>query len=163
MKTQWVMGLGLAFAAVLPAAADKAHTHGQGTLDVAIEGARVTLAFEAPLEDLVGFEREPANEKERAALQSLDAHLKSGNAFVPAAAAACKSAGSTVTIATPAKGHAEARATWMFDCGDMAALKSIEAGIFTTYSRLKRIDVRVAAPKGQSTRRLTPTSRVLKL
>ena len=53
----------LALAAIPATAAEKAHVHGRAGLDVAIEGSQLTLEFEAPLEDLVGFEREARNEQ----------------------------------------------------------------------------------------------------
>lgn len=160
IKLEWLLFLALA---ALPAAAQKAHQHGKATLDVAIEGKSLTLEFESPLHDLVGFERQPANDKERAALGALDAYLESGQAFVPTAAAGCKLAEAKARSAEAGKDHAESRATLRFDCSDMAALKQVEAAIFKQYARLKRIDVRLVTSKGQSASRLTPAKRNLAL
>ena len=51
----------IALVAALPALAEEtrqldAHEHGVGTLDIAIEGRTVGMAFEAPGADIVGFE-----------------------------------------------------------------------------------------------------------
>ena len=153
----------LALAAIPAVAAEKAHLHGKAALDVAIEGSQLTLEFEAPLEDLVGFEREARNEKERAALTGLESYLKSGQAFVPSAAAGCRPAAATVATSSPGKGHVEVRATWKYECADPMVLKIIEASIFTQYPKLKRIDVRAVTSRGQSAARLTPSARSLKL
>jgi hypothetical protein len=161
MGSRWL--LVLALVAIPAAAAEKSHVHGKASLDVAIEGSRITLEFEAPLEDLVGFERQAVNEKERAALSALDTYLKSGQAFVPSTAAGCKSAGATLATFSPGKGHAEMRATWKYECADPSSLKDLEARIFQQCPKLKRIDVRVVTPKGQSAARLTPSNRSLKL
>jgi hypothetical protein len=49
----------LAFAAAPAWSAGKAHEHGALKLDVAIEGNKLTIAMEAPLDNLLGFERAP--------------------------------------------------------------------------------------------------------
>jgi hypothetical protein len=54
----------IALLAVLPAAhAQHKHVHGEGQLDVAIEGGKISLALELPLDAAVGFERAPKNYK----------------------------------------------------------------------------------------------------
>ena len=146
-----------------PAAAGKAHVHGKATLDIAIDGSRLTLEFDAPLEDLVGFERAPANDRERTALGQLDAYLESGRAFTPPAAAGCRQTGSTVTRTTSGSGHAEVRVQWSAECVNIGAVNAIDAPIFSQYPRLHRIDVRAVTPKGQSAARLTPKARSVKL
>ena len=153
----------LACTAIPVAAAEKAHVHGKAGLDVAIEGSQLTLEFEAPVEDVVGFEREARNEKERAALSGLESYLKSGRAFVPSVAGGCKLAAATVATSSPGIGHVEVRATWKYECADLMGLKSIEASILTQYPKLKRIDVRAVTSRGQSAARLTPSQRSLKL
>ena len=155
--------LSLALLAVPAHAAEKAHEHGKGRLDLALEGSQLTLQFEAPLEDLAGFEREARSEKERAALVTLDSYLKSGRAFTPGAAAGCKPSAATVAISASGRGHAEVHATWKYECVDAPALKSVHADIFERYPGLHRIDVRAVTPKGQSAARLTPSNRGLKL
>ncbi len=59
-----------------------AHEHGVADLSVAIEGPRVDLMLTVPSGDLVGLERAPASEKERASVQERVAALESGNWFI---------------------------------------------------------------------------------
>jgi hypothetical protein len=140
----------------LPVQAQKAHTHGTGKLDVVVEGGRLTLAAEIPLEDLVGFERAPRSEKERAAVDAMRAYFRSGKAFVPSAAAGCTLGEAKVEATTPEKGHAELGATLVYECAASAELRQIEAALFQEYKRLKRLDARVVSAKGQKAARLTP-------
>ncbi|MCM8594809.1 DUF2796 domain-containing protein [Accumulibacter sp.] len=49
-------------------ATNRAHVHGQGQLDLAIDHDLVTIELELPLEAVVGFERAPRNERERKAV-----------------------------------------------------------------------------------------------
>ena len=158
--------VGLATAAVLavaPAFAQKGHVHGAATLDVSIEGPRLSLAFEGSLEDLVGFERAARDDRERAAIEAMKAHLASGQAFAPNAEARCRAVESRAEITSPGKGHAAVEGSFAYHCDAAARLAHVEAALFERYPRLKRIDARVVSAKGQSAARLTPTKRRLPL
>jgi len=52
----------------LTAHADSAHEHGSARLDVAVDGDRLHIALQSPLDNLVGFEHAPRNERQRTAL-----------------------------------------------------------------------------------------------
>lgn len=149
--------------AALPAAAQKVHAHGAGKLDVAVEGARLTIAVEVPLEDLVGFERAPKSDRERAAIDAMSAYFRSGKAFVPSPAASCALGEAKVETTTPDKGHAELTATFTYQCAAPAELKQVDVPLFQEYKRLKRLDARVVTPRGQKAARLTPQKRTLPL
>ena len=47
------------------AAAQHAHEHGRLRLAIAIDGEQLSIALEAPLDSLVGFERAPRTDAER--------------------------------------------------------------------------------------------------
>jgi hypothetical protein len=85
----------IALVAALPAFAEEtrqldAHEHGVGTLDIAIEGRTVGMAFEAPGADIVGFEYAATSDADLAtitqALATLSAPL---DLFVMPDAAGC--------------------------------------------------------------------------
>jgi hypothetical protein len=147
----------------LSAVADAPHVHGVAKLDAALEKGRLTLELHVPLEDLVGFERLPANDRERAAFEAMTAYFKAGKAFVPSAAAACRPGEAKVETHTRGKGHVELEAAFTFDCAEPGALKHVEAALLGQFRRLKRIDARLVTPKGQSAARLTPSKRSLGL
>jgi len=67
-----------------------AHVHGSATLQVAVDGNRVNLDFSSPLENLVGFEHAPRNDKQKAAVRRMAERLhKAGTLFVPTPEARC--------------------------------------------------------------------------
>jgi len=145
------------------AAAQKAHVHGEGKLDVAIEKDTITLNLELPLDAAVGFERAPKNDKEKAALASMEKTLKdAGSLWLPTAAASCSVQTAEVVMPKFDGGeHADADARYVFRCASPAALKSIETSIFKSFKRLYRLEAQRVGPSGQGKQRLTPKSPVL--
>lgn len=143
-------------------AAGKAHEHGALKLDVAIDGNKLTIDMEAPLDSLVGFERVPRTDAERKAAADALARLRSPDKgtplFVPDAAAQCKLGKAEVQApvlepgAKPAAKdeHADLDASYEFTCAKPDELRLLEVGLFDAYKRTQRIDVQVAGPKGQA-------------
>jgi hypothetical protein len=151
-------------AMLLPAiaVAAPAHVHGAAKMDLSVEGDRLMLSLEMPLNNTLGFEHLPRTEKEKAALVATIKILKNAaDLFVPTAAAACKSESVEVSDPFPggkakADGHADMDGNYVFRCAQPAALKSVETTLFRHFSRLKRIDVQRATPSGQGAARLSP-------
>jgi hypothetical protein len=149
-----------AVAAGAAAAAPHAHQHGAVRLAVAIDGAQLSIAMEAPLESLLGFERAPRNDAERRAATELLTRLRSGTAalFQPTGAAQCALVQAEVRAAVlePAPkaaaaedDHADLDADYTFKCAQPGQLRTLELGLFDAFKRLRRIEVQVAGPKGQ--------------
>jgi hypothetical protein len=173
MRIPTLLTAGLLF--VLPAAhAAKAHVHGEGRLDVAIDKEQITLNLELPLDAAVGFERAPKNDKEKAALAATEKMLKDAAAlFVPTAAANCTAVSTDIKV--PNLGgdgkhdhahegeehHADIDASYVFRCANPAALKGIETTIFKSFQRLYRLEVQRAGPSGQGAMRLTSNKPIL--
>jgi hypothetical protein len=68
-----------------------AHEHGRGTLDIALEGGRLSLALAAPGADIVGFEHAPGNDAQRAAIRKAMARLEAPlELFVLPSEAGCR-------------------------------------------------------------------------
>lgn len=145
-------------------AAGHAHEHGAARLDVAIEGQRLTLGLEAPLDNLLGFERAPRSAAEKQAADALVARLKAADGlFKIDPAAGCTLA--QVTLASAALGlgdakaaagdeHADIDAEIEFSCPDAAKAATIDVGLFEAYPRLQRLDVQVVTGQGQLKRTL---------
>ena len=143
-------------------AAGKLHEHGALKLDVAIDGNKLTIEMEAPLDNLLGFERAPRTDAERRAAADVLARLRSPDKgtplFVPDAAAQCALGKAEVQApvlepgAKPAAKdeHADLDASYEFTCAKPDALRTLEVGLFDAYKRTQRIDVQVAGPKGQA-------------
>lgn len=142
-------------------AAGKAHEHGALKLDVAIEGHELTIEMEAPLDNLLGFERAPRTDAERKAAADVLARLRGPDKGKPlfAADAAAQCTLSKAEVQAPvlepgAKAaardeHADLEARYAFTCAKPAELRTLDVGLFEAYQRMRRIDVQVAGPKGQ--------------
>jgi hypothetical protein len=77
----------------LPARAHEpgAHVHGAGTLEIAIDGAMVQINLYSPLDNLLGFEHAPGNEKERQAARAMALRLhQGGTLFILTPEARCR-------------------------------------------------------------------------
>ena len=153
-------------------AAGKAHEHGAVKLDVAIDGNKLVVAMEAPLDNLLGFERAPRNDAERKAAADVLARLRSGSGlFTADTAAGCTLARAEVTAAVLEPGykaagkdeHADVDASYEFVCTQPAELKALSLGLFDAYKRIQRIDVQVAGPGAQLKQTLRRPLRVVKL
>lgn len=151
-----------ALAATAALAAGKPHEHGALKLDVAIQGNLLTIAVQAPLDNLLGFERSPRTDAERKAAADVLARLRSPDKgkplFTPDAAARCTLSKAEVQAAVLEPGskeatkeaHADLDANYEFTCAQPEALRSLGVGLFDAYPRIQRIDVQVAGPKAQS-------------
>jgi hypothetical protein len=133
------------------------HQHGVGAMDVALDGAALTVTLRLPLDTLVGYERAPRTAAERAAADAVLLQLRDASTLlVPDAAAGCRAqppaidAGPLAPGAQPVRGeHADLEATYTFTCAQSAQLRAIALPIFETLPRLQRVDVQVAGPQGQ--------------
>jgi len=181
--TGFCLSMMLAFApsAVFGHEEHGAHVHGQARMEVAVEGEGFSVHLESPLHDLVGFEHAPRTAKERAAVKAAVAQLRQPVQLILATTAArCQPdktylsspviqpamLGETATTSPDGKapdndGHAELAADFTFHCADQKALRGIEFNLFKGFPSLRRINVQIAGPKGQSARTLTPASRQL--
>lgn len=180
-------GAALAFGlmAAATATAQHAHVHGVARLEVAIDGQRVSLRLESPLESLLGFERAPRTDKEKVAVRSMAERLARPDAlFALTAAARCTAGpalvdapvvglagkpGADAQTVAPGKagldgakkgaepGHAELAAQFVFQCGDAARLQGVEVRLFEVFRGLRQLDVQAVTPRGQKSVRLTPS------
>ena len=152
-------------------AAGKAHEHGVAHLDVAVDGARVSIEMDTPLDNLIGFERAPRTDAERDKANAAVAKLRLGDTlFRIDSAAGCtldkvelRSAPLQLGSATPAAGdHGDLSASYTFNCKAGAKAGFVEVGLFQAFAGLKRIELQVLTPKGQLKATLRrPSSRVV--
>ncbi len=169
----------LAVAAALPAAAhQQAHTHGQMTLDVAVDAQSITLAVASPLDSFLGFERAPRTAAERQQVADMVARLKAADQlFQPDPAGGCKLTQVALESEALALGathghahghggdaeHADIGVDIVFHCARAADARFIDVKLFGAYPRLRGIDAQVAAPQGQFKRSLRPGAARLSL
>ena len=151
-------------------AAGKAHVHGIAKLDVAVEATKITVQLESPLDNLLGYERAPRTDAERRQADAMVARLKAGDAmFRIDPAAQCtlgevELASSALKLGQPdpsEEGHADIDGTFEFNCADATKATFIDVGLFE-FKRMQRLEVQVAAPRGQFKRDLKrPAARIV--
>jgi hypothetical protein len=153
-----------------------AHEHGRGTLNIAIEGAALTMVLEVPGDDIVGFEHEAVTPSDKAALEVATAAVGKPLAlFKMPAAAECTLTDAKVDFAAddehdagkvkaniksgdPAPygdhglrgSHKEFHATYTIACAVPAALTTVDFEYFKVFAGAKRLTVNVITAKGQS-------------
>lgn len=143
-----------------------AHVHGVAKLEVAVEGGRIDLRLESPLETLVGFERAPRTDQERAAVARMHQAMKQADKlFAPTAAAGCKLV--SVEVEAPvlegkaAGEHGDLDAAFRFTCAQPGRLTGMEVRLADHFPGMRRVDAQVVSAKGQSATKLTAKMRFL--
>lgn len=155
-------------------AAPHAHQHGVAKLDVAVEPGKISLQLDTPLDNLLGFERAPRTDAERARADAAVATLKAAaTLFKIDAAAQCTLASVTLDSAAlklgspdpaeAADGHADLDGSFEFSCRDVSKATAIDVGLFDAFKGMQRIESQVAAPQGQFKRTLVRPARRLVL
>lgn len=159
-----------ALSAPAAAAAGSAHEHGVVRLDVAVEADGFSVGLQAPLDNLVGYERAPRSDAERRVAAEALERLRNSAASLFKADAAARCTLTAAEVRAPllegrggAGGHADLDADYTFKCADARALRSIDVGLFDAFRRIQRIEVQIAAPHGQRRDTLRRPSRVLTL
>ena len=151
----------------VPAVAAPAHAHGHARLDVAIDGAALVVSLESPLDNLLGFEHAPRNDKQRAAVKKMEDGLQSPDLFKPTPEAGCQL--KEVSVEHPFKGpttaqnsaHGDADVRWTFQCAAPTALRNLDVQLFARFPGLKSLKVQLAGPRGQTSDQLRPGKTLL--
>jgi Protein of unknown function (DUF2796) len=96
-----------------------AHEHGRGTLNIALEGSRLSMELEAPGADIVGFEHAAKTQKQKAAVEKAEEQLEAADAlFQLPAAAGCVLEASRVTLESGDQDHGHSHGASGHDNGD---------------------------------------------
>lgn len=155
-----------------------AHEHGRGTLNIAVEGTKVSMELEVPGADIVGFEHAATSAGDKATLETAKTQLSAPLAlFSLPASAACRVTQVDVEVeigehahdakaeakAEKGEGHAEFHVQYALECAAPGNLTAIEFGYFRAFAGAQKLDVNVITPKGQSTFEVTRASPSLSL
>lgn len=133
----------------------QAHVHGQARLDIVLDGPVLTIALEAPLDGIVGFEHAPRTPAQKQLAEKALATLKDpARLFTLPAEAQCRPEATEVEApvlqgADAKDGHGDLDARWTYRCAAPARLRALEQGLFEAFPRLRRLDVQLAGPQGQ--------------
>jgi hypothetical protein len=184
MKTKFALAT-LAIFAAFPALADQTehrhlgpHVHGQGTLDIAIEGNKIEMELVAPGMDIVGFEHVASTDEQKAAVAKAKDKLADVlNVFKWPAAAKCKTDAANVESRkeTHAPGekddddkpgepeHSEFHATYTITCAAPENVTGMETVYFSDFSGGQLLNVNVTTSKGQTQAQMTRDKPTLSL
>jgi Protein of unknown function (DUF2796) len=141
----------------------EAHQHGIGRLDIAIEGTTVSMALEAPADDIVGFEHIAKTAAEKAKVETAEAKLANPLAlFGLSKAADCTVQKAEVKFETEVKdkkdghdGHAEVKAEYTLACANTAEVKAIEFLYFKAFKGAEALKVNLIGPTAQAAYEVT--------
>jgi hypothetical protein len=165
-----------------------AHEHGRGTLNIAVEGNKVTMELEVPGVDIVGFEHAAKTSRAKSTVEKAKTQLMAPlTLFKLPVAADCRVTEASVEVevgehdrdgkedakaASSAKGgkpgaksegHSEFHAQYALECAAPGNMTAIEFGYFRAFAGAQKLDVNVITPKGQSKFEVTRASPSLSL
>ncbi|WP_397573786.1 DUF2796 domain-containing protein [Silanimonas sp.] len=161
------------------AQAQHAHVHGQAFVDVAVDGGQVEIQLRATAQDLVGFERKPANPEEEARVSAArKAVLDHARLWRFSVAARCVAEGPVLEV--PGAGdahdhdhdheghddhvaHSDWTVRYRFRCSAPEALRAIESGMFAVFPSLQSATVQVIDATGAREETLTASANRLVL
>ena len=149
----------------------KAHVHGIAHLNLVMTDNELYIEFESPAADIVGFEHEPRNEEEKAALQKAFGILRAGKRMFTFSQDADvqlqKSVVKTVLHHDCEHDHDEHEQNGQGQHSDILIeyqfyskapnkLKSIDVKLFKRFKSLQKIRVQALTPTRQIALELTP-------
>jgi Protein of unknown function (DUF2796) len=142
-----------------------AHEHGRGTLNIALEGARLSMEFEAPGADIVGFEHPAKTSQQKAAVEKAKKQLAAPQAlFKLPPSAGCVLQEAKVAIESEDHDHAAGKepadhdehehsafnAQYAFNCKAPTNITAIEFGYFQAFRGAQTLDVSIVTAKAQT-------------
>ena len=143
-----------------------AHSHGVGSLELSVQGGKVSGSFEIPMESLLGFEHLPRTPVQKKAMADLQTAVGQASYFISLPAAADCQPISLQVNADMFKGkkseHSDLDAELEFSCSQPNALKQLEIPLFKKHPRLSSLKVDMVSPKGQASVTLKAKDPVLR-
>jgi hypothetical protein len=173
-----------------PAAAQTAHRelgpheHGHGTLNIAVEGNRVSMELEVPGMDVVGFEYEAKTGKDKTTLETGKQKLSTPlSLFKLPLSAGCRvteakveveigehdhaakeeKTGDTSKNSEKEQHHFEFHNQYSLECTSPTSITTIEFGYFNAFPGAEKLDVNLITPKGQNKYEVTRANPTLSL
>jgi hypothetical protein len=152
-----------------------AHVHGVATLEVALDAKVLTIDLSSPLDNLIGFEHLPQNDRQKMLVKAMADRLnKSDKLFIPTASAACTLQNTTLSSLvldtqkdpkpqaktdSEEAGHADLDGEFVFSCERPENLHDLEVRLFSPFPNLHIVNAAVATAKGQTAAKLTADNR----
>ena len=155
------------------AVAQSAHVHGEGRVNIAIDGNRIFMALEIPGADIVGFEHEARSSDEKAAVARAIAQLGDPMQLLRFEADAdCELRTANAATEGEPEEHAEQEdeeehgtfvAEYEFECANIGALGFIEFIYFSLFNNAQSLDIVLIDGNGQRRTEIDRANPVLRL
>ena len=170
-----------------------AHVHGEAEMRLVIQDKNLKIQIQSPSYNIVGFEHQPKNDKQRQAVKRAKNTFESENLiFSFTKEAACKKT-KAINLKSPllekvkdhheheyeshAHGeshkdknkikeseiHSDFSVTYFLRCKNIQALQSVQIKAFESFKRLKKLKIKAVTPEGQFFKTLSPSSSVFVL
>ena len=175
------LALSLVYFLISPARAHKAHDHGRAKINIAVDGAQVTILLESPLDNILSFEYAPVTLEQREQVKEMARRMHQAESlFRLTPAAQCRLERVTLAsevldaalldpnipldlaqtgknMAQSGKGeHSDLDAEFSFICDKSEHLNSVDILLFSVWPKMEKIAVQATTPKGQRFVNLTP-------
>jgi len=153
--------------------AAEAHVHGSATLQIAVDGNTLQLAFSSPLVNLLGFEHQPRTDKQKRAVHNMAKTLAHAERiFLPSPTALCTlqtvkldsvvlekaSADAHEEHTHAGHDHADLDGDFTFVCAKPAELHELEVNLFADFPLLKKLNVEAVTQNSQVAATLNPSN-----
>lgn len=177
-----VAGAAPGLAAEAPQRHAGAHVHGQGTLNVALDGNALAIELEAPGADIAGFEHAATSDADKAALDAAKAKLSAAlSLFKLPGEASCKLDSADVKVEAEDHdddedaaahdknvheehgGHSAFHAAYALTCAKPDKLAKIETSYFAQFPNAQTLNANVVTAAGQTQAKLTREHAILDL
>lgn len=160
------------------AAAQSAHVHGEGRVNIAIDGNHISMQLESPGADIVGFEHEARTSDEKAAITRAIAQLSDPMLLIGFEAdAGCEVQRASAEIEGEheeekqeehdqhenEEAHGAFAAEYEFECADISALGHIEFTYFSQFGNAQSLDIVLIDGSGQRSEEIDRANPVLQL
>lgn len=161
------------------------HDHGAGSLNIAIESSTVYIEFDAPWDNLVGFEHSPSIQEQKELVEASLAVIQNPGKLFVFNGAYCNvdsidiensmdhaeahgedhkaEQGDDHSANDKADAHSAVLAVYSFNCDNVSRLNSIDLGIFSFWVRFEELDVQLIGPNGVDSFELTASNAKLDL
>lgn len=123
----------------------KTHEHGHSTINLVAEGNQLSIEFESPAVNLIGFEHKPETDDQQAAIDKGIARLLDFQSlFVLSENVRCEIIDKSANWILDAEhsNHAEFQASYQLSC-DLSDLRSIELTLFNHFPGIEEIDAQI--------------------
>ncbi|MGS2723677.1 ZrgA family zinc uptake protein [Porticoccus sp. GXU_MW_L64] len=151
-----------------------AHVHGLAHMTLARNDKHVWVGLQVPAYDMIGFEREPRDDGERALINATAHQLRQPQTLVKLPAGAqCQLQQADVDSALletdhsghdhSHQGHADFVVSQQFECKHPQALGEVTVSLFDHYSRIERVDLEWTLEGKQGSAKVTAADNRIKI